>query len=284
MTYASLWSLSYFTFTLKQLLKPDTREYVYTKIWALHRYSFWCRSADFEICLWVIIALQIAQSYFVSATKSCTYSQLSERVLVPGLVGWPWFRHGNHAFEEWHHGWPWSTEAHLTMVTMADHGQPWYIWPWSKWYFWPCQHHFIDHGQPWFVKWHLSQPWLTMLQPSFYHPWSTMVCEMAPQSTMVAHALAKLSTNHGWPCSGQAFINHGWPCYGQTFINHGQPWFVKWHLSHPWLTMLWLSFNHAFIPRLNWGAISQTMVEPWLKAWFNYGSTMVQPCFFRLDY
>ena len=121
--------------------------------------------------------------------------------------------------------------------------------------------------KPWFVKWHLSQPWLTMFRPSFYQPLSTMVCEMAPQSTMVAYALAKLFTNHGWPCSGQAFINHGWPCSGQAFINHGQPWFVKWHLSHPWLTMLWLSFNHDFIPRLNWGAISQTMVEPW----FNHG-------------
>ena len=86
MTYASLWSFSYFIFTLNQLLTPDTREYVYTKIWALHRYSFWCRSADFEICLWVIIAPQIAQSYFVSAMKPCTYSQLSERVLVPAWL------------------------------------------------------------------------------------------------------------------------------------------------------------------------------------------------------
>ena len=31
MTYASLRSFSYFTFTLNQLLTPDTREYVYTK-------------------------------------------------------------------------------------------------------------------------------------------------------------------------------------------------------------------------------------------------------------
>ena len=69
MTYASLRSFSYFTFTLNQLLTPDTREYVYTKIWASHRDSFWCRSADFEICLCVIIALQFAQSYLMSAMK-----------------------------------------------------------------------------------------------------------------------------------------------------------------------------------------------------------------------
>ena len=209
MTYASLWSLSYFTFTLKQLLKPDTREYVYTKIWALHRYSFWCRSADFEICLWVIIALQITQSYFVSATKSCTYSQLSERVLVTGLVGWPWFLHGNHDFEEWHHGWPWSTKVHLTMVTMADH-QPWYIWQCST---------------------------MVLL------PWSTMVCEMAPQSAMVDHAPTKLLStmlNHGlW--NGTS-VNHGCPCSGQAFH---QPWLTMlWPSFHqPWLTMLWLSFH-----------------------------------------
>ena len=31
MTYATLRSFSYFTFTLNPLLTPDTREYVYTK-------------------------------------------------------------------------------------------------------------------------------------------------------------------------------------------------------------------------------------------------------------
>ena len=132
MTYASLWSFSYFTFTLNQLLTPDTREYVFTKIWALHRYSFWCRSADFEICLCVIIALQFAQSYLMSAMKPCTYSQLIERVLVPAsgwlATVWPLLgfslRKGRKRYLKVDHGQPW-----LTMVgqsTMVNHGWPWF--------------------------------------------------------------------------------------------------------------------------------------------------------------
>ena len=155
MTYASLWSFSYFTFTLNHLLTPDTREYVYTKIWALHRYSFLK-----QVCrLWnlpcVIIALQLAQNYLMSAIKPCTYSLL-ERVLVP-----PWLAGhvqpcGGGGFTEKmqkktlkvNHGWPWFGKAFL------NHSQPWLtmVWqsfskPWST---------MVNHR---FVKWHLSQPW-----------------------------------------------------------------------------------------------------------------------------
>ena len=123
MTYASLWSFSYFTFTLNQLLTPDTREYVYTKIWALHRYSFWCKSADFEICLCVIIALQFAQSYLMSAMKPCTYSQLIERVLVLAS-GWLAMgfslRTGRKRYLKVDHGWPWLVSQ--PWLTMVDHG------------------------------------------------------------------------------------------------------------------------------------------------------------------
>ena len=180
MTYASLRSFSYFTFTLNQLLTPDTREYVYTKIWASHRYSFWCRSADFEICLCVIIALQFAQSYLMSAMKPCTYSQLIERVLVPASVwlamvrpwvftekrqkkilksGWPWFGHG--VFTEKRQkkilkSWP-------TMVgqsTMVNHG-----WPF-KWSFW---NHLII-STSFLVQSTLNRAWLTMVWQSFFKP------------------------------------------------------------------------------------------------------------------
>ena len=132
MTYASLWSFSYFTFTLNQLLTPDTREYVYTKIWALHR------SADFEISFCVIIVLQITQSYLMSAMKPCTYY---------GDHGWPWLTTlwemaprstmVDHAFEKWHHGhgdhgWPWSSHGFWPWCHFSKRGQPW-----------------LDHGQPW---------------------------------------------------------------------------------------------------------------------------------------
>ena len=80
---------------------------------------------------------------------------------------------------------------------------------------WPCSDQaFINHGQPWFVKWHLSQPWLPMLWPSFS---PTMVDHALAKlsSTMVDHALAKLSStmvNHGF-WNGTSVI-HGWPCSG----------------------------------------------------------------------
>ena len=171
MTYASLWSFSYFTFTLNQLLTPDTREYVCTKIWALHRYSFWCRSADFEICLCVIIALQFTQSYLMSAMKPCTYSQLIERVLCTSLrlaghglaMGFS-LRKGRKRYLKVDHGWPWLvSQPWLTMVwqRFLNHSQLWLtmVWqsfskPWST---------MVNHR---FVKWHLSQLWLTMVGKS----------------------------------------------------------------------------------------------------------------------
>ena len=176
MTYASVRSFSHFTFTLNQLLTPDTREYVYTKIWASHRYSFWCRSADFEICLCVIIALQFAQSHLMSAMKPCTYSQLIERVLVPASV-WlamvrPWGFHWEKAEKD-----TWKS-------TMVDHG-------WS-----------INHGWPWFGKAFLnhSQPWLTMVWQSFSKPWSTMV----------NHRFVKWHLSQPWlPMVGKSIVNHG---------------------------------------------------------------------------
>ena len=81
MMYASLWSFSYFTFTLNQLLTPDTR-----------------KDMGFTQIVYIIIALQIEQSYLMSAMKPCIYFELLERVLCTSLVGWPWFSHG--AFTE----------------------------------------------------------------------------------------------------------------------------------------------------------------------------------------
>ena len=176
---ASLRSFSYFTFTLNQLLTPDTREYVFTKIWASHRYSFWCRSADFEICLCVIIALQITQSYLMSAMKPCTYSQLIERVLVPAwLAG-----HGSAMGFSLRKGRKKDTYK-STMVgqsTMVNHGWPWF----GK--------AFLNH----------SQPWLTMVWQSFSNhgqPWSTIGLRNGT------------SVNHGCPWLAKALstmVNHG---------------------------------------------------------------------------
>ena len=204
MTYASLWSFSYFTFTLNQLLTPDTREYVYTKIWALHRYSFWCRSADFEICLCVIIALQFAQSlshvsnetlYLFSTNRegTCTSLRLAghgsaiirvftEKRQKKILESRPWSTMVGQSTMV-NHGWPWFGKAFLT------HSQPWLtmVWqsfskPWST---------MVNHR---FVKWHLSQPWLTMVDKSI--------------------------VNHGQPWLAKALstmVNHGWQ-------KHCQPW------------------------------------------------------------
>ena len=178
MTYASLRSFSYFTFTLNELLTPDTREYVYTKIWASHRYSFWCRSADFEICLCVIVALQFTQSYLMSAIKPCTYSQLIERVPEPQF-GWPWFGHG--VFTEKRQKKILKSRPWLTMVgqsTMVNHGWPWF----GK--------AFLNH----------SQPWLTMVWQSFSKPWSTMV----------NHRFVKWHLSQPWlPMVGKSIVNHG---------------------------------------------------------------------------
>ena len=163
MTYASLGSFSYFTFTLNQILTPDTREYVYTKIWALHRYSFWCRSADFEICLCVIIALQFAQSYLMSAMKPCTYSQLIERVLVPAS-GWL-------AMVRPLSGFHWEkAEKDTWKLTIIDHG-------WS-----------VNHSQPWLTIWQsFSKPWSTIglwNGTSVNHGWPWLAKAL---STMVNH-------------------------------------------------------------------------------------------------
>ena len=107
------------------------------KIWASHRYSFWCRSADFEICLCVIIALQFAQSYLMSAIKPCTYSQYRGYLYQPQF-GWPWFGHG--VFTEKRQKKILKSRPWLTMVgqsTMVNHGWPWF----GK--------AFLNHGQPW---------------------------------------------------------------------------------------------------------------------------------------
>ena len=67
---------------------------------------------------------------------------------------------------------------------------------------------------------------LNKLSSTMVNHGSTMVCEMAPQPTMVDHALIKLSltmVNHGlW--NGTS-ANHGWPCFDQAVFDHGQPWF-----------------------------------------------------------
>ena len=173
MTYASLWSFSYFTFILNQLLTPDTREYVYTKIWASHRYSFLkqvCRLWNLPLCN--------------RCTPACTkLSHVSIKTLYlftiregtcTTLVGWPCSAMG--VFTEKmqkktlkvNHGWPWLVSH--PWLTMVDHGlaklflnhsQPWLtmVWqsfskPWST---------MVNHR---FVKWHLSQPWLTMVGKS----------------------------------------------------------------------------------------------------------------------
>ena len=156
---------------------------------------FWSRSADFEICLCVIIALQLAQSYLMSAIKPCTYSLL-ERVLVP-----PW---------------------------LAGHVQPWGGGGFTE----KMQKKTlkVNHGWPWFGKAFLnhSQPWLTMVWQSFSKPWSTMVnhrfVKWPPQSTMVDHGwqkhcqpwltmVGKSTVNHGQPWLVKALstmVNHAW--------------------------------------------------------------------------
>ena len=110
MTYASLWSFSYFAFTLNQLLTPDTRAYVYTKIWAIHRYS-----------------------YPLSTVT------MVDRALRNGTTvnhSWPWLtmllRNG------------YTT----VMMTMVDHGHGDHSWPWltTLWEMAP-RSTMVDHGQ-----------------------------------------------------------------------------------------------------------------------------------------
>ena len=107
-----------------------------------------------------------------------------------------------------------------------------------------------------FVKWHSSQPFFTMLLPSFLWSWSIMANHKFVNSNSINHVLQ-------W--SGQSFFDyhHPWSTIGWwngTSINHvwhaqakfSLPWsslvyhrFVKWqpcYLSQPWLTTLWPSF------------------------------------------
>ena len=282
-----MWSLSYFTFTLKQLLKPDTREYVYKNMGFTQ----------------ILILMQVSRLWNLPLSNHCTPDckklfRVSNETLYPfstireGTCTWPgWLA----MVPPWEPCF-WRMAPWLTMVNQGtfDHGH--HGWPWSTMIlnFWQLFQSTVDHA---LAK--LCQ--------------SVVGDALAKLSlTMVNHGLWNgTSVSHGWPCSDQACINHGQPwLWNGTSVNHGcpcsgqafhqpwltmlwprfhrpwltmlwpifhQPWFVKWHLSHPWLTVLWLSFNHAFIPRLNWGAISQTMVQPWLKAWFNHGWTMFQP-------
>ena len=150
MTYASLWSFSYFTFTLNQLLTPNTREYVYTKYGLYHRYSFHCQP-------W---------PWF-------------DRTLRNGTTvnhGWPWLtmllRNGyttvmmtmvDHGHGD--HSWPWLTALWemAPRSTMVDHDHGDHGWPWSSHGFWlwchfsKCSQPWLDHGQiPWFDH---GQPW-----------------------------------------------------------------------------------------------------------------------------
>ena len=135
------------------------------RMWALHRYSLDAGLQTLrEISLCVIIALQITQSYLMSAMKPCTYSQPLERVLVPAwlavhgsAMGTMLLKNGTMADhgQPWYI-WPWSTLVLLTMLlkngTMADHGQPWYIWPWSTMVLLTMllkNGTMADHGQPW---------------------------------------------------------------------------------------------------------------------------------------
>ena len=137
MMYASLWSFSYFTFTLNQLLTPDTREYKNVCLY---------KDMGFTQIIYIIIALQIEQSYLMSAMKPCIYSELLERVLCTSLVGWPWFCHG--AFTEKrqkktlkvNHGWPWLVSQPWLPNRIGNHGWPWF----GK--------AVLNHSQPWLAK------------------------------------------------------------------------------------------------------------------------------------
>ena len=188
MTYASLWSFSYFTFTLNQLLTPDTREYVYTKIWALHRFSFLkqvCRLWNLPLCY--------------HCTPACTkLSHVSNKTLYlfsiregtcTTLVGWPCSAmEGGGGF----------TEKMQKKTLKVNHGWPWF----GK--------AFLNH----------SQPWLTMVWQSFSKPWSTIGLW---NGTSVNHGwpwLAKaLSTmvNHGWQKHCQPWST----MVGKSIVNHG---------------------------------------------------------------
>ena len=69
-----------------------------------------------------------------------------------------------------------------------------------------------------------------------------------------------LKVDHGWPW----LVNQPW----LTMIDHG---LAKLFLNHsqPWLTMVWQSFSEPWSTMVNHGH------QPWLKAWFNHGLTMV---------
>ena len=158
------------------------------------------------------------------------------------LIGWSWFSHGNHVFWKMaprltmvnhgtfghgHHGWPWSTMVHSTMLwpcfwkmvprlTMVnhdtfDHGQ--------QWYFWPC-------------FWKMA-PWLTMVNHGKVWPWLTMV-NVVP--TTVLWPCFWLWADHGhWPWS------KAWPLtvvpFFKSAVNHGLT-MVKTHVwtmvDHGW--------------------------------------------------
>ena len=88
-----------------------------------------------------------------------------------------------------------------------------------------------------------------------------MVCEMTPQFNRGMKAWLQLSqsmVNHGWlRCH---FTNHGWPWLMKAWPEHGQPWLMKAWPEHgqPWLVK---SLARAWATMVDWGAISQTMVD-----------------------
>ena len=161
MAYASLRSFSYFTFTLNQLLTPDTRECLYknmgfTQILILMQV---CRLWNLPLCnhctpVCTKLSHVSNETLYLFSTNregTCTSLSLAGHGSAMGFS----LRKGRKRYLKVDHGWPWFGKAFL------NHSQPWLtmVWqsfskPWST---------MVNHR---FVKWHLSQPWLPMVGKS----------------------------------------------------------------------------------------------------------------------
>ena len=142
--------------------------------------------------------------------------------------------------------------------TTADHGQPWYIWPWSprltmvnhgtfdhgqQWYFWTCfwkmapqltmvNHDTFDHGQQWyfcpcfdhaFEKWDHGWPWSTMVRcTTMLWPCFWLWADHATDHDQILTTVKSVVFGSGaiFQKRGQPWFNHGQnPC-----LKQGSPW------------------------------------------------------------
>ena len=115
-------SFSYFTITLNQLLTPDTREYKNVCLY---------KDMGFTQTIYIIIALQIEQSYLMSAMKPCIYSELLEGYFVPACLAGHGSamglslkkgrkRHLKSTMVD--HGWSVNHCCQTALAIMVDHG------------------------------------------------------------------------------------------------------------------------------------------------------------------